>query len=226
MNEPSALQDSRSTADIVFDQLFEEIVTLALLPGAKISEAEVAKRFGVSRQPIRDAFRRLGNLNLLNIRPQRATVVRRFSMAEIENVRFLRLAVELEVIERACALWGPSQHEALLANIDRQQNAIEGSDTATFHDLDYAFHRLICEQSNQPLAFETIQSCKRHVDRLCVLSLSHDEEREDVLAEHIEIAKALKERDVTRARAVVRQHMGRLDMVIADIHNAHNDYFQ
>ena len=54
--------ESKSTADEVFDKLYEDIVTLKILPGSKISETEVARRLGVSRQPTRDAFRRLHNL--------------------------------------------------------------------------------------------------------------------------------------------------------------------
>ena len=226
MNDHSALHGSRSTADVVFDHLFEEIVSLRLLPGTKISEAEVARRFGVSRQPIRDAFRRLGSMNLLSIRPQRATVVRRFSLSEIQNTRFLRLAVELEVIERACTHWSEANAAALEESIDAQKAALAVSDTAQFHNLDYDFHRLICEASNLPLAFQTIESCKRHVDRLCVLSLSRDEERQDILAEHINISDALIEGDAPRARALLRQHLSRLDPVIANIHDTHSDYFQ
>ncbi|SLN63219.1 GntR family transcriptional regulator [Pseudooctadecabacter jejudonensis] len=226
MPDRSTERDTRSTADVVFDQLYEEIASLHLLPGTKISEAEVARRFGVSRQPIRDAFRRLGDLNLLNIRPQRATVVRRFSMQEIENARFLRLAVELEVIEAACAIWDQTCTDMLRENIDAQKAALAQHDTATFHDLDYEFHLLICQASGKPLAFDTIQSCKRSVDRLCVLSMSHDEERDRVLADHLELLDALSAHDVPRARALLRHHVSRIDKVISEIHHAHSDYFQ
>ena len=70
---------------------------MQLEPGAKISEAEIAAQFGISRQPVRDAFRRLENRRLLLIRPQRATEVRRFSMRQIEKARFIRSAIEKEV---------------------------------------------------------------------------------------------------------------------------------
>ena len=226
MNSPQPIQPSRSTADVVFDHLFEEIVTLTLLPGTKISEAEVAKRFGVSRQPIRDAFRRLGGLNLLSIRPQRATVVRRFSLDEIQNTRFLRLAIELEVVEHACTIWGEEQTELLNGNLAAQRAAIASTNMTEFHQLDYDFHQLICEAAGRPLAFDMIQSCKRHVDRLCVLSLSEGDGQDNVLSDHVNIAEALADRDTARARAHIRSHAGRLDPVITEIHQAHPDYFQ
>ena len=67
--------DRRTNADDVFDYLHEQINLLKLLPGTRISEVEIADRFDVSRQPVREAFIRLSNLGLLLVRPQRATVV-------------------------------------------------------------------------------------------------------------------------------------------------------
>lgn len=226
MQRTLGIAESKSTADVVFEKLHEDIVTLEILPGSKISEAEVARRFGVSRQPVRDAFRRLHNLDLIEIRPQRATVVRRFSLAEIENTRFVRLAIELEVMERACQVWDTTRADALAENLNEQENALAAGDGGLFHDLDYSFHKLICELSKLPKAFETIMACKRKVDRLCVLSLSNHESVSDVLSDHRAIADALARRDVADARTRIRLHVGRLDSTISDIHQTHTEYFQ
>ena len=67
-----------TNADDVFDQLHSQIVSLEMLPGTRISEVEIASQFKVSRQPVREAFIRLANLDLLLVRPQRATEVRGF----------------------------------------------------------------------------------------------------------------------------------------------------
>lgn len=216
----------RSTADIVFDRLYEEIVSLDLLPGAKISEADVGRRFGVSRQPVRDAFNRLGNLDLLEVRPQRATVVRRFSLAEIENTRFLRLSVELEVIKSACELWDADKTALLQEAIAAQKAALKQGEMEQFHALDYSFHKTICEASGRPMAFDTISLCKQKVERLCVLSLEHDQEGTEILTDHIAIAEALSARSVEDARNLTRHHLSRLDDTIVDIHKSHAEYFE
>ena len=72
-----------TNADSVFERLHSDIVSLRLAPGTKLSEIEVAKRSDVSRQPVREAFIRLSDMNLLKIRPQKATVVRKISIREI-----------------------------------------------------------------------------------------------------------------------------------------------
>ncbi|QEE34435.1 GntR family transcriptional regulator [Octadecabacter sp. SW4] len=226
MHDTLVIGESKSTADVIFEWLHGEIVTLAILPGSKISETDIARRFGVSRQPVRDAFRRLHNLDLLDIRPQRATVVRRFSLEEIEATRFVRLAVELEVIEGAAQLWDQARSDALAENLDEQSDALIAGDAGLFHELDYGFHKLICDLSDVPKAFETINQCKRKVDRLCVLSLSNDESVAEVLDDHRAIANALGRRSVQDARAHIRHHVGRLDQTIAEIHQTHTDFFQ
>ncbi|MEJ2022363.1 MAG: GntR family transcriptional regulator, partial [Maritimibacter sp.] len=82
-----------SVADQVFDELNRQILSLDLKPGAKLSEVEVAKAMGESRQPVRDAFYRLSKLGFLLIRPQRATTVSLISSEAVMQARFIRTAL-------------------------------------------------------------------------------------------------------------------------------------
>lgn len=216
----------RTTTDIIFDTLLGEILSLTRLPGSRMSEAELAAQLGVSRQPVRDAFNRLANLGLLVIRPQRATVVRGFSMEEIVNARFVRLALELELITRAAEIWDGDMARKMAANLSKQQDAIAQADTERFHALDYEFHRSICIAGGTPLAFETVETCKRTVDRLCLLSLGRADEVDAILEDHQAIFHALDTGSVTRARDTTRHHLGRLDKTIADIYEKHSEYFE
>lgn len=217
--------ERRTTIDAVYDELYDEIASLRLLPGAKLSEADIARRFGVSRQPVRDAFNRLENKGLLLIRPQKATVVRGFSMKQIAHARFVRVAVELEVLRAACAIWDDACVAKLRENLDGQTDAVKMGDGAAFHGLDYIFHKMICDLSGHPLAFETIEDCKQSIDRLCVLSLDRKDEAEVLLHDHEEIASALQNQDTESAAFAARRHFTRLDDTISDIHQKHAEYF-
>ena len=216
----------RTTSDFVYDELHEEIVSLKLLPGAKLSETDIAKRFGVSRQPVRDAFNRLENLDLLLIRPQRATVVRGFSMQRIAHARFVRLAVELEVIRNACSIWDEARADALEKNLQQQQQSLIDGSPDQFHKLDYQFHKMICELGGNIRAFDTIEECKQKMTRLCVLSLVRENESAILLEDHQQLAHALKSGSEEDAVAIARQHLSRLDDTIADIHENHSEYFE
>jgi len=218
--------ERRTTADEVFDRMHEEIVSLKLLPGTKLSEVEVARRFGVSRQPVRDAFSRLENLDLLLVRPQRATEVRPFSMQRIAHARFVRLAVELEVVRRACSVWDDTRGEVLQQNLDRQLQAMESAQLEEFHALDYEFHALICELADLPLAAVTIKESKQKIDRLCMLGLGKHSEASAVLEDHRNLASALSKRSKDDAISATRQHLSRLDETISEIHRTHSAYFE
>ena len=151
---PALTQQARRTnADDVYDYLYGEIVSLKILPGTRISEVEIAKQFKVSRQPVREAFIRLANLDLLVIRPQKATVVRRFSSERIKRSRFIRLATECEVLRRACKLANPAKFQRLERDLESQQTAIAGNDLDRFHALDYDFHKHLCEAADSGFVF-------------------------------------------------------------------------
>jgi len=142
--------DRRTNVDSVYDYLYEEITTMRLLPGAKLSEAEIAKLFEISRQPVRDAFSRLENQDLLLIRPQ------------IGEVAY---------------------------------------------------------------AADVISECKATVDRLCLLGLSREEQLEQLLDDHTNIASSVARNDVQGAVDAGMSHLTRLDNTIAAIREEHADFF-
>jgi DNA-binding GntR family transcriptional regulator len=217
----------RTSTDDVFDQLYEEIASLALPPGTKLSEVEVASRFAVSRQPVRDAFNRLSGMGLLLVRPQKATEVRGFSLSHIENARFVRLSVELEVLRRAADVWDKTRSDSLQHNLDEQKRCVDAGDPDRMRELDYEFHGLICELAGHPMAFMTIRQQKQKVDRLCMLD--YDRKRDEltsVFEGHQRIADALNAKSVDVLMAAAREHFAHLDDSIEFIHARHADYFE
>lgn len=226
MTVPIEVFERRTSADVVFDHLRSEIVSNALPPGTKISEVDIANRFGVSRQPVRDAFSRLANHDLLLIRPQKPTEVRKFSLAKVTQARFVRLAVELEVVRTACAVWDAARAKTVDANLTQQRRAVDAEDIDRFHALDYEFHKLICDLSGNGTMFETIQFFKAKIDRLCMLSLGEPSEASDLLLDHQHMADAILAGRAEDADKVVRLHLSRLDETIREIRKEHADFFE
>lgn len=218
--------ESRTSSEEVFDALYRDIVTLKLMPGRKISEAEIADQFSVSRQPVRDAFSRLENLGLLMIRPQKATVVRKFSSAEITNARFVRAAIEVEVLRAAVRIWQDIDRSPFRDNLDQQSAAIKALKVDRFHALDLEFHRMFCVVSGLEMAFETIAEMKTKVDRLCLLSLGQREEMDVLLEDHKVIVAALDAGDFVAVESAIRKHLSRLDPVVERIQRENGEYFE
>jgi len=218
--------ERRTSADDVFEHLQAQINALKLLPGTRISEVDVARQFDVSRQPVREAFIRLSNLGLLLIRPQKATIVRRFSHAQILRARFVRYAVECEVLRRACAKPLGRHEEKLRRSLESQLKVVEDGDIDQFHTLDYEFHRMLCAAADSSFVFDTITENKIQVDRLCLLSLSQPTAMADLYQDHVQIVEGLIAGDEAKVLEVIHVHLSRLDEVVTSIRKSHGDFFE
>jgi DNA-binding GntR family transcriptional regulator len=227
---PTQIEPRRTTADTVFNALRDDITNMRLCPGTRLSEAEVAKQYDISRQPVREAFIRLDNLGLLHIRPQRATVVRPMSRERIRRARFVRLSVELEVARRAFERHGGPTFNTVLDTIQHQtelqRDSLKRGDMAEFNALDYTFHSELCLAADCPHAMEVIRDCKATTDRLCILSIVYAKRAPEVLEDHQEIVERLSARDLDGLLAVTREHLGRLDESLSAFQREHPDYFE
>lgn len=219
------LSARRTNVDDVFDYLRDQIATLKLKPGDRISEAEIAAQFGISRQPVRDAFSRLANQDLLLIRPQRATEVKRFSARAIEKARFIRAAIEKEVLARAAQFCDAQGAEQLNEALSAQRKIVEHGDFEAFGPLDYGFHKLLCEVAQADYAFEVILEEKAKVDRLCMLAQEKEQRLPDLVDDHHAIAKAVIDHDADAAIQAGMVHLSRLDETIEWIKASNANYF-
>ncbi|MEL7281150.1 MAG: GntR family transcriptional regulator [Pseudomonadota bacterium] len=216
----------RTTADEVFLQLRSDIISLRMEPGSKLSEAEVARRYDVSRQPVREAFMRLGELSLLEIRPQKATLVRKISLQDLEHTRFIRAAVEVEIVRVACRVASQDNLDLLLANLEKQRDAAKAGNPLGLQVLDYEFHRLICQAAEKLPTFKTISENKAHTDRVCTMELSDAVGMAEVLEDHTDIYEAIVRRDEEAAVALTRHHLEHLDDTLAKAKANHPNFFQ
>jgi DNA-binding GntR family transcriptional regulator len=212
-----------TAADRVFAALYEQVVTLALPPGTRLSEVEVARAAGVSRQPVRDAFWRLSQLGFLTIRPQRSTEVSAISERAVMQARFVRTALEVETVRIATASFGPREYADLDELIAAQAAAVAAEDRHGFHALDDEFHRRICALSGLEFAWALIRENKAHMDRVRFLSLSFGAPQ--ALDDHLAILALMKAGDAEAAEAAMRTHLGRIEDILARIRVTHAAHF-
>lgn len=212
-----------TTTDRIFEELYDRIITLDLPPGARMSEADVSRALGVSRQPVRDAFWRLSKLGFLTVRPQRATTVSPISETAVRQAQFIRGALEAETVRMAVGRLTEADLDALAEVLDAQAEAVEARAKERFHGLDDRFHREICERAGLGFAWTLVRENKAHMDRARYLSLSFG--LETALAEHRVILEALRARDEAAAIAAMRVHLGRILIDLPRIRADNGRYF-
>lgn len=194
----------------VFEALRLAIVQLQLRPGNLLSEAEVAKQLGVSRQPVREAFIKLAELGLVEIRPQRGTFVMMISRREVENARFIREAIEVAVVRKACTDASPHDVAVLRDIVGRQKAAQAKDDRPTFFRLDEMLHQAIARSVDCEQAWRLLENLKAQMDRVRYLSLPLATPLQTLTTQHEGIVEAIAAGDPDLAEARMREHLSEI----------------
>lgn len=210
----------------IYRFLRQDIVTCVISPGALLSEKEVSARFSVSRQPVREAFIKLAEADLVQILPQRGTFVRKISARRVADGRFIREAVETAVIRRAATEATPEALARLEHNLRLQKLSAERNDSQAFLLLDDEFHRLIAQSINCELAWETVENIKATMDRVRFLTLSKVSPPESLINQHEEILQALLAKDADAAERALRRHLQEMIFSITPIAEQNGAWFE
>lgn len=200
------LQPQRiSVVDQLYAALRAAIIDNALSPGTRISEAEVAQQYGISRQPVREAFITLANEGLLEVRPQRGTFVAKISLSDVMDARFVREAVEADIVKLLAQTPDAALVAGLRAQLVRQQDLVGGS-ARDFMEADEIFHRTLAEGAGKGKAWRTVVEMKAQMDRVRFLS-SMKFPVDRLIDQHREVVEGIATGDVARAERSMRLHL-------------------
>jgi DNA-binding GntR family transcriptional regulator len=206
--------------------LRQAIIAVQLRPGEALSEKEIAGRFGVSRQPVREAFIKLAEAGLVQVLPSRGTYVNKISMRAVANARFVREAVECAIARAATTLIGPEQVLRLRALIDGQRAAAARGDHAGFSVLDENFHQLLAEIVDCDYAGRVVENARAQTDRVRYLSLPGTSPIPLLISQHVAIVDAIEARDADGAEAQMRKHLREILNALPRIAHDHPELFE
>ena len=208
----------------VYDAVRNAIVQLQLRPGHLLSEAELARQMGVSRQPVREAFIKLAENGLVEVRPQRGTFVKLISIREVQNSRFIREAIELAVVRKAAGLIGTTGIAELRELVAAQQVALSGR-LGDFMRLDDDFHCTIAAHAGVEHAWRHIVSLKAQLDRVRFLGFPAATPRPLVVSQHTLIVDALERNDAEGAVTMMHRHLNELAPSLPKLAEEYRDLF-
>jgi GntR family transcriptional regulator, rspAB operon transcriptional repressor len=175
-----------STSQWLTEELRRAIVDLDLPPGSWLSEQDIAQRYGVSRQPVREALISLAHANLVEIRPQRGSVVCHLSVDRMQEARFLRQTLECAIVRAACARFDASAADEIEVLLAQQDIHARRGNRKEFQTADAQFHETLARGAGFPNAWEIIRQLKLHTDRICKLTLAGDSAKaEGLMAKHL-----------------------------------------
>ncbi len=206
-SDPDLAADERAIGPRLFEILRSDIIAARLMPGQGLSEKEVAARFGVSRQPVREAFIKLAEVGLLQIVPSRGSFVSRISIRNVLSARFVREAVECALVRVAARIASREQCQALQSSIEAQRAAIDRGDELLFNHLDERFHREIAAIAECEYASQVIEHARAGADRVRSLAMPEPVPRELLVGQHAAISERIAAGDPDGAAAAMSTHL-------------------
>lgn len=206
-----ALAGSTTTlSERVLEALQNAIVTGDIKPGEKLREPELARQFGTSRGPLRDALRRLEARRLVTNKPNSGARVVSLSPQQLVELYQVREALEGMTARLAASNMSDEEIGELTQLLDRHEEEVQRKDGAAYfqQEGDLDFHFRIAEGCRNELLRSSLCEDHYHLMRLYrhKFSSRHGQPR-NALAEHRMILEAIRERDGELAEVLMRRHI-------------------
>lgn len=219
-----------SAAGTVYDGLRQRIVALEYPPGTSLVRSELAREYGVSLTPLREAMQLLEQDGLVRIVPQSGTLVRPIDVAQLHETQFLRVSVETEVVRVLARDPGAPAAEGPLAEageIWHRQAALLGDTDqyGLFNQLDRAFHRALFAGVGMAGLHAMLSRRLGHLARCQRLDLPSEGKMQAILDAHRAILDAVLARDAETAAAAMRRHLSGTISRVEHLRALHPAYF-
>lgn len=188
----------RSEKDRIYQALRKEILTLALTPRELLVESSLARRFGVSKTPIREALAVLQRDGLVEALPRKGYLVTPITVNDVHELFELRVALEGAAAELAATRMTPDELDALEA-LRAPASVTRPVDMQQFLDYNRGFHRAVARASRNSRLVKLIEQINEEMSRMIAASYE--------IGEHGLVTEALRSGDPARARAAMVEHI-------------------
>lgn len=226
------LPERRTLSDGVYGYLHNAIITLELEPGQMVYENEIAVSLGVSRTPVREAFRVLRAEELIEVLPQRGARIVYISKKKVEEALFVRLSLEVSAFKEVARRWAPRDErykelEGRLRSVLREQaKSAKKNEAATFLSWDEDFHRMILEQLENQTLLRVISGMRAHLNRVRFLELTEAHHFSMVIEQHRSILSSVIANEERKISDLIQDHIGHFKSIFPAVMSKYSQYFQ
>jgi DNA-binding GntR family transcriptional regulator len=199
--------EKASLHDQVATRIRDMIVEGVLAPGSRIDEAALVDRLGVSRTPFREALRTLAAEGLVEIRPTRGSIVRKLSREDVHAMLEVLAQLERLAAELACARASDAEIANILDMHARMLDCYQRRDRMPYFKLNQDIHKGIVEAAHNPVLREMHGKLHAHLKRIRFIGNETPDYWAAAVAEHEEMAQALRRRDAAALGEVAARHI-------------------
>ncbi|MCW2241153.1 GntR family transcriptional regulator [Azospirillum canadense] len=206
----AADQPRGMTVDFVVEKLRQGIMEGRFVPGQRLIARDLTDDIGISRGPLREAFRRLAAEGLVDLIPNRGATIRRLSRKQIRDLFRIRETLEGLAARLAAERIGEGDHRRVFTEVWEQVRPT-GRELPwrVFIERNRLYHRTIVAIGGNDQLMELIQQLQLPLVMLQIGQAMPMENAELSHQDHIHVAEAILAGDPDRAEAAMRTHLRR-----------------
>ncbi len=202
-----ALLQSSSLALLVQQEIERAILTGEYLPGAKLNEQMLAEKLGVSRGPIREAFRMLDEAGLVRTEKNRGVFVRDIPIDEALEIFDLRAAMDEWVGRCLASRITPAELAEINTRVAAMEQAVKAQDAHGYHVLNLKFHDRMVELTGNRKLTDTYRRLIKELSLFRRQNLADQVLMQTFLDEHKQIVQAIASGDAQAAGRAMVDHV-------------------
>lgn len=202
-NKP--IERHQTLREKILETIREAILKGNLKPGEKVAEPELAERFGISRTPIREAFRQLESEGYLTVIPRKGAVVAALSEQDVQEFYAIKSILEGYAAELAAHRLSEKEIDRLETINERLKQLSKEGDVKTFFRVHNEFHELFLKAAGNSKLYELIQQLGMKFNRLRMASLSVEGRMAISVAEHDKLLEAFRNHNGAEAESLVKK---------------------
>ena len=202
-----ALLQTSSLVNVVHGELERMILSGRLAPGEKLTELTLAAQLGISRGPLREAFRMLEEAGLVRITKNRGVFVRDIPVEEAIEIFDLRAAMDELVGRKLAENIKPPQLKEIRGMVDAMEKAVKARDTCHYHLLNLKFHDRLVELAGNSKLAAIYRKLIKELSLFRRLNLEDGWLMPISASEHRQIVKAIASGDADAAGKAMFEHV-------------------
>lgn len=202
-NKP--IERHQTLREKILETIREAILKGTLKPGEKVAEPDLAERFGISRTPIREAFRQLESEGYLTVIPRKGAVVAALSEQDVQEFYAIKSILEGYAAELAADRLEEKDIDRLVQINEKLKLLEKEGDVKTFFRVHNEFHELFLKAAGNKKLYDLVQQLGLKFNRLRMASLSVDGRMAISVAEHERLIEAFRKHDGIEAENLVKK---------------------
>ena len=205
---------NKSLKELAYDALKKMILSGKLERGKLYTEMKMAQQLGVSRTPVREALLELSSEGMVEFLPNRGIMIKEITIQQVKEVFEIRQIIEGYVAQSVAKRLSPLDVKELDRIITSQEEQTEREDHESFFAFDSEFHLFLVSRMENKRLESILRNLRDQIHLMGYYALEKKGRIQQVLVEHIDILKALKEGNAKKAERAMSRHLKKTESII------------